>query len=202
MTISFPINCPSTLKPGAVKWSATSAVTLSVSPTTYQTTKYEYDGEAWQIDVSYPLLTRSEAAPFFAFLAALRGQNGTFLFGDTLLRAAQGTDTGVPKVNGGNQAGSKVLISDGWTASTLVLKAGDFIQIDFRLYMVLADVTSNGSGQASIDVFPRIRVHADNASIVTDSPKGMFRLSTDQSVIVDAGVTQLFNVSFQAVEAL
>jgi len=202
MTISYPITCPTSLKPGATRWQMASAVTLSVSPTTYQTTKYEYDGESWSIDVSYPLLTRQEAAPFFAFLAALRGQNGTFLFGDTLLSQPLGTGAGTPKVNGGTQNGSKILVSDGWSASQLVLKGGDFIQIDQRIYMVLADVTSDGSGNASVDVFPRLRSHLDNASIVTSNPKGLFRLADDQVTIVEAGPTQLFNISFKAIEAL
>lgn len=202
MSISFPVTCPTTLAPNVVRWSTTSVVAMMTSPTTYQVTQYEYDGEMWLVDVSYPSLTRAEAAPFFAFLASLRGQNGTFLFGDTLLGTSLGTPTGTPLVKGGSQARSKVLASDGWTPSTTVLKAGDFIQIDYRLYMVLADVTSDGSGNASIDIFPRLRAHLDNASIITSSPKGLFRLTNDQQVVVEAGNNQFFNISFQAAEAL
>lgn len=202
MTISYPLTCPTALKPGATRWQAASAVTLSVSPTTYQTTKYEYDGESWAVDVSYPPLNRQEAAPFFAFLASLRGQNGTFLFGDTLLSQPLGTAGGTPLVKGANQNGSKELLSDGWTAEQVVLKGGDFIQIDQRIYMVLQDVTSDGSGNATIDVFPRLRAHLDNASIVTSNPKGLFRLADDQITVVEAGNTQLFNISFKAIEAL
>lgn len=202
MPISYPLETPTTLKPGAVRWSITSAVALSVSPSTYQTTKYEYDAEGWVIDVSFPPLTRAEAAPFFAFLAALRGQNGTFLFGDTLLGTPLGTGAGSPVVNGAGQARSKTLLSDGWGVSQTVLKGGDFLQIDNRLYMVLADVVSDGSGNATIDLFPRLRTHADNAAIIVTNPKGLFRLSTDQQSVVDAGVTQLFSISFQGIEAL
>jgi len=85
---------------------------MMTSPTTYQVTQYEYDGEMWLVDVSYPALTRAEAAPFFAFLASLRGQSGTFLFGDTLLAASQGTPGGTPFVNGSGQTRSKVLVCD------------------------------------------------------------------------------------------
>lgn len=200
MTISFPVTCPTTLKPSAVRWSSVTAVTISRSQTSYQTTKYEYDGEAWQIEVSYPPLTRAEAAPFHAFLASLRGQNGTFLFGDTLLGTPQGTATGTPRVNGANQNKSKELVTDGWSNNTLVLKAGDFFQVDNSLYMVLADVTSNGSGQATIDIFPKARVHADNALLVTTNPKGVFRLATDETAVVEAPQNQFYNVSFRAVE--
>lgn len=202
MTILYPIECPTTLRPSSVKWSTTTAISISQSPTTFQTTKYEYDGEAWVIEVSYPPLKREEAAPFFAFLAALRGQNGTFLFGDTLLAASLGTPGGTPQVNGASQTGSKVLVTDGWTPSTKVLKAGDFFAIDFKIYMVLADVTSNGSGQANIDVFPRVRTHADNSPIDYDDARGTFRLLNDSQAIVTAGPSKLFDISFQAAEAL
>jgi hypothetical protein len=202
MTISYPIECPTTLKPGNVRWSVTTAVSLSVSPSTFQTTKYEYDGEGWVLDVSYPPLTRAEAAPFFGFLAALRGQGGTFLFGDTLLRVPQGTGAGTPLVKGANQIRTKVLQTDGWGASQTVLKAGDFFQIDNRLYMTLTDVESDALGNAGIDIFPKLRNHADNAPLILTDPKGMFRLAGDQQSVVDANNTKLFSIAFQAVEAL
>lgn len=202
MSISYPVVCPTHLAPNAVRWSIVSSTALSTSPTTYQQTRYEFDGEIWQIDVSYPPLKRDEAAPFFAFLASLRGVNGTFLFGDTLLGSTQGTSTGTPRVNGANQARAKVLISDGWTSSTLVLKAGDFFEVDGRCYMSLTDVTSDASGNASIDVFPRLRNHADNATVVTVNPRGTFRLTNDQQTIVEVGNNQFFSISFQAREAI
>lgn len=202
MAITFPLDVPSTIKPDSVKWSLSSAIGISQSPTTFQTTKYEFDGESWIVDVSYPLLTREEAAPFFAFLAALRGRNGTFLFGDTLLRESLGSPGGTPLVNGANQTGSKTLITDGWTPSTLVLKAGDFIQVDTALYMVLADVTSSSGGEATIDIFPRARTHADNTVVIFEDARGLFRLISEDQVVVEAGSTQFFNISFQAAEAL
>lgn len=202
MTISFPIQCPTHLAPASVRWTATTAVTVSTSPTSLQTIKYAYDGEAWLVDVAYPPLKREEAAPFFAFLAALRCQQGTFMFGDTLLDESLGTPLGAPKLNGANQVRTKTLVTDGWNVSTTVLKGGDFIQVDQRLYMVLKDVVSDSEGNAEIEIFPKCREHADNASIITSSPKGLFRLSPDSQVVVEAGNNQLFNISFQATEAL
>lgn len=82
---------------------------------------------------------------------------GTFTVG------AQG---GTPVVNGANQTGSN-LITNGWTASKAVLSAGDIITIagvhrinpltrqstgDLRQFVVLANVTSDGSGNATIPI--------------------------------------------------
>lgn len=202
MPISFPINCPTHLAPNAVRWSYQTANLISNNPNTLQQTIYEYDGEGWIIDVSYPPLTRAEAAPFHAFLATLRGTAHTFLFGDTLMKTPLGAGGGTPLVNGADQYGSESVVTDGWTADTLVLKAGDFFAIDNRLYMVLQDVTSDATGNATIDIFPKLRNHADDASIETDTPKGTFRLDNENVVIIQAPQNQLYTIRFTAVEAL
>jgi hypothetical protein len=79
-----------------------------------------------------------------------------------------GTCTGTPLSNGGNQTGASI-ITDGWTASTLVLKQGDIIEFascnavnpmtralygGLRHFTVTADVTSDGSGNATIPIDP------------------------------------------------
>lgn len=202
MAITYPVTCPTALAPNSVRWRAIKSNSVGQNPMSFQTTIYEYDGEMWGVEVSYPSLTREEAAPFFGFLASLRGEAGTFLFGDTLLNAPLGAGGGTPKVNGAGQAGNKTLVTDGWPNSTLVLKTGDFFSIDNRLYMSLTDITSNGSGAATIDIFPAARTHADNASLVLSNPKGTFKILNSEQAVVEAGTSQLFTISFDAVEAL
>jgi hypothetical protein len=202
MAISFPVPCPTHLAPNGVRWSYTTANLINSSPTTFQQTIYEYDGELWRIDVTYPPLTRAEAAPFHAFLASLRGASHTFLFGDTLMNSPLGAGGGTPLVNGSNQYGSDELVTDGWLADTLVLKAGDMFSVDNRLYLVLQDVTSDASGNATIDIFPRARNHEDDSSIETDNPKGTFRLANEEVTLITAPQNQLYSIQFAAVEAL
>lgn len=77
-----------------------------------------------------------------------------------------GTQGGTPVVNGAGQTGSSIATS-GWTNSTLVLNQGDIITFagvhrinpmnrqstgDLRQFAVLANVNSNGSGQANIPI--------------------------------------------------
>lgn len=77
-----------------------------------------------------------------------------------------GTQGGTPVVAGANQTGSSIATS-GWSNSTNVLNAGDIIFFagvhrinpltrqstgDLRPFVVLAAVTSNGSGQANIPI--------------------------------------------------
>lgn len=64
---------------------------------------------------------------------------------------------GTPLVNGGSQTGAN-LATDGWPNNTLVLNAGDIFTVagSTLVYDVTADVTSNGTGQATIPISPPI----------------------------------------------
>jgi hypothetical protein len=80
-----------------------------------------------------------------------------------------------PLVNAANQTGASI-ITDGWANSTTVLKAGDIVSfggsngvnpISFRdtgrkrNFLVTADVTSDGSGNATITVAPDLNPATD-----------------------------------------
>lgn len=80
-----------------------------------------------------------------------------------------GTLTGsTPLVTVANQSGSTIL-SQGWAATTLVLKQGDIVSFTgssavnpvsyrstrkLRTYVITADVTSDGGGLASLPIYP------------------------------------------------
>lgn len=74
---------------------------------------------------------------------------------------------GTPRINGANQTGTSIN-TDGWTASTQVLNEGDVVQFagcrtvnpqnrqstgQLNDFVVAADVTSNGSGEAVIPLY-------------------------------------------------
>jgi len=92
------------------------------------------------------------------------------LQGVSLLGAGGGT----PLVKGASQTGSS-LDTDGWPASTVVLKAGDWITLAgiTQAFRVTSNVTSDGSGNATIPITPQIisgGSPSDNAAItLTDS---------------------------------
>lgn len=77
--------------------------------------------------------------------------------------------SGTPLVNGASTAGDSTIVSDGWGTSVEVMKAGDIFTIanvfevnpmnrdatsQLKQFVSLTDVTSNGSGQATIQVMP------------------------------------------------
>lgn len=201
MTISFPLTAPSTPKPQSVAFSQTNIVSVTRSPFTLVQQVQEFDGSGWLLSVNMPPMTRAEAAPWISFLTKLRGIRGTFYYGDTMLATPQGTAAGTPLVNGTSQTGF-TLVTDGWDNSSAILLEGDLIQIDDSLYLITADATSDGSGNATLDIWPRLRSHADNASIITSNTKGLWRLLSDTTQAINDRSDRLYTVSFQAEEAI
>ena len=95
----------------------------------------------------------------------------------------------------------------GWTASqTGILKAGDYIQLGSagtsRMYKVLNDANSDGSGDATLDIWPDLRSSpADSASIIVASAVTQFRLVEDDATW-DINTALHYGIGFSGVEAL
>lgn len=148
---------------------------VSVSPTYMTITnslkrKVQSRGaQSWQISLRYGAMTRASFAPLWAFLTKQGGQAGTFSISLPAF-APLGVATGTPLVNGAGQTGTS-LITDGWTNSVTVLKAGDWIQIDGdkKVYTITEDAISSGAGAATLKIFPALRKSPpDNFAIYTD----------------------------------
>ncbi len=95
----------------------------------------------------------------------------------------------------------------GWSNDTTdVLKRGDWLQIgtgsSTHLHKVVQDVAPDISGNATLEIWPRLRsAPADNAAIVISSAKGLWRLPENRREW-SIGGGGLFNIRFSAVEAL
>lgn len=202
MTISYPLSLPNT-NFKRLTMRANTVVAQSRSPFTYQSQVYEHNGAMWIAEVTFPLMSRADAEAWTCFLLKLNGPYGTFLLGDPSAKTPQGYASGSPKVNGANQTG-KVLNTKGWTPSiTNILKAGDYIQISTSLYKVLVDANSDSSGNATLDIWPRLRTnYSDNTTIVTSNTTGLFRLLQSDFPVYSADEAKNYEVFFTAIEAL
>lgn len=205
MPISYPLNFPSVgIRNVTIR--ARTVVGLNSSPFTGQQQVYKHQGQWWEMEVTLPPMKRADAEQVAAFLVKLNGRFGTFTFGDPLNTAPRGVGTGTPLVNGAGQTGTD-LVTDGWTPDTTgILKAGDWIQLgtgsSSRLHKVLDDVNSDGSGNATLTLFPDLRTSpADNAAITVSSPKGLWRLAANE---VDYSIDEasIYGMTFACVEAL
>lgn len=204
MTISFPLSMPAT--PGVVRVTFTSitAVGVNRSPWTYQTQVQEHPGQSWSAEVTLPTMERETAEEWIAFLLSLNGQAGTFLLGDFASAEPRGVAVGTPKVNGAHTAQSRTLVTDGWqTSTTGIMLKGDYIQLGSRLYKLLTDADSDGSGNATFDIWPGLRESvADDETILITGCKGLFRLASNITPLFDVNDARHYSISFGAVEAI
>lgn len=159
------------------------------------------NSELWGMEIDLRPLTPAEAAEIQAFMVKLQGSYGTFELGDQDRTSPRGVATGTPLVKGASQTGNE-LITDGWTNSTTnILRAGDYIEVENRLYMNLDDVNSDSSGNATLTISPALRASpADNAAITTENPKARWRLS-DSTILWESSELNLVSIRIVATEA-
>lgn len=71
-----------------------------------------------------------------------------------------------------------------------------------RLYKAMQSLNSDGAGNATIEIFPRLReVPLPFSPIITSSPVGQFRLA-DSSVEWDEDKAKIYSLGFKAIEAI
>lgn len=201
MPITYPLPLPTTGQPADISWGGQSIVGSTQSPFSGETEVQQHDGQIWHGTANYPPLARADAELLITFLLELDGMYGTFTMTPPGAETPRGTAAGTPLVRGGSQTGVD-LLTDGWTPEQLVLLKGDYIQLGTgltsRLYKSLRDATSDVSGNADLVLWPRLKAStspADNATIVTASPVGLFRLLANRNDwTVDTAL--LYGISF------
>lgn len=206
MAISYPLSLPNVTSFQSARMTARSVVGVTKSPFTGAQQVQKHQGQWWEFDCKLHPMIRVEAEKWISFIISLNGMQGTFLLGDPLGATARGVASGTPLVKGGSQTGNS-LITDGWTTSqTGILKAGDYFQLgtgaSSKLYKVLADANSNGSGDATFDIWPSINTAvADDLALTVSSAKGLFRLATNEMGF-DLKMAQQYGISFSAIEVI
>lgn len=125
-------------------------------------------GHYWTVKATYDTLTKEQFWPIFGFAIGQDGDFGTFSVVLPDLATPKGTANGTPKVKGGSQSGTTLLI-DGCTPSqSAFLKPGDIFKVtgDSKVYMVISTIAANSSGEATLSFRPPLeKVPADNADI-------------------------------------
>lgn len=185
--------------PASIEYMPTDIVGISRSTFTNGEQVFNYGMSYWRWSISMPLMPEPIAQPWLAFLMALQGIGNVFQIGDPRRQSPQGTGAGTPVVNGGSQTGYS-LSTRGWTPG-LVLKAGDYLMIGYRLYRATADVTYT-SGSVSVPIWPNLRESpVDGASIATSNTKGLFRLEKNDR-LWKISSQRVYSINFEAIEVI
>lgn len=206
MSITYPLALPSQGF-AAITVYLNDVVGIGESPFSFSQQVQHLGGQRWEADVQYPsLLDVTVIEAVIVFLASLKGLYGSFLMPvDPLRTTPRGTWAGAPVVNGPHAAGAATLALKAFTAGATV-KAGDYVQVgtgsSSRVHKALADATASGGGAATLDIWPNLRAAlADNAAIVTASPKCAWRLKSNLRRF-DVARAQAYGIAFSCTEAL
>lgn len=181
MTITYPLTFPTALKIKSVVLSLMYVNSQSKSPYTKQRQAFPWGGEMWAIDCNMVAMIRADAEEWMSFANKLRGNYGTFLFGDPSAGTPRGTAGGTPLVMGGGQTGYELIIDGAPLSTTDWLKKGDYYQLgtglSSRMHKLVENANTNGSGQVTLEFVPAIiTAPADNAPLVITNAKGLFHL--------------------------
>ena len=204
-TPSYPLTLPTATGIKTQNWKLERVVAVTESPFTNQQQVFEHDGAQWSATMTLPPMKKDNASVWLAFFLSLRGRRGTFKLGDQDKKTIQGTATGTILVNGASQTGNQVAL-DGFTASRAnVFKAGDYIQINSYLYMVIENVTANGSGEANVKIEPSLRSGIepinDNTTVIYLNTTTLMRLDSNE-FSWDTDHVSKYGISFACSEAL
>lgn len=194
MSITYPLTIPSYTGVRSLELRMVNSVAINMSPFTFSQQVQQYAGQMWQADILLPAMDYINAAKWFAWLGSLNGQRGTFLLGDPRRCTARGTATSATIT--GSAGDSSVSVT-----MTGTLLAGDYFQLgsgtSARLYMVLED--RNGTG--TMEIWPALRSAASSATATLATPRGVFRLSSNE-VVRSADEIGRYGITFGAMEAI
>jgi hypothetical protein len=194
MALSYPLATPTSIGIESIELRAVNAIAVSQSPFTYKQQIVSHGGQKWEASVNIPSVHRDKAAQWKALLVGLKGPVGTFLLGDPDYATPQGTVSSCTLTgNAGNDTASVVM--------TGTLKAGDYIQLGSDSSAKLHQVLLDQDGDGTIEIWPSLRSDYTGATVVFNSPKGVFRLANNvTSWSINNAST--YGISFEAVEAV
>lgn len=180
------ITYPSTPKPQGVSWRLVMPAQTNVSDWTGRRQTIASGRGWWESQVTFPpIVGTTNVNAWRAFIAKSRGKANDFQV--PVDPTAQSSAVATPLVNGANQTG-RTLSTDGWPVSSTVLQAGQFVTINNQLLQLTENITSNGSGVATLTFEPPVRVApSDNAAIEFKNPYCLMYLVEEPTLSVETG---------------
>ncbi len=173
------------------------ATAVAASPFTGTEEVQDWGGDWWDYAIEMARTTGRDGRRLSAFLTALGGPRGRFLFRDPTIR--QAGSTLAPQVAGGFQSGNQ-LITAGWPPFATPLFAGDFFSLgsgaETRLHQLTADVVTDEAGMARLAFVPRLRTPPeDGTPLEIAAPAVVLRLTAPVPTRIGRADTFLFTLA-------
>tara|TARA_Y100001970_G_C13988440_1_gene726909 strand:- start:149 stop:757 length:609 start_codon:yes stop_codon:yes gene_type:complete len=131
-----------------------------------------------------------------AFIMKQRSSKEDFTITPPEVKNARGNVSGTVLVNGVHAVGDTTITVDAMTGT---LKAGDFVKFAHdKVYMIVADVTADGSNEATLTIEPPlITALANNSSVTYDSVPFKVHLTNDLQEFGSVGADKDGNILYQ-----
>ena len=131
-----------------------------------------------------------------AFIMKQRSSKEDFTITPPEVKNARGNVSGTVLVNGVHAVGDTTITVDAMTGT---LKAGDFVKFAHdKVYMIVADVTADGSNEATLTIEPPlITALANNSSVTYDSVPFKVHLTNDLQEFGTVGADKDGNILYQ-----
>jgi len=204
---SYPLSLPTSPSNFVTsEWRIIRTVAYTESPFTYGQQVAKYQGSVWQTTVTLPPMNRADAGAWQSFFMQLNGRFGTFLLGDPDAKTIQGGANTVISVNGDHSVGAYDVVVDGANTSTVIFKKGDYVQFgsgaSSKLHMIVADITSDASGNATLQIEPSLKTALTDDDVITYSnTKAVMRMDANE-LGWNANNVSLYGISFSCTESL
>lgn len=195
------LDFPADIKIADVTITPEDAVGIRESPSSYRQEVQVFSGQRMRMRVNFREHDEETGSKLETFFLKLRGQAGVFRFFDPYHTQPMGQNLGLPLVDSAT-AGEQTLTTTGWGPNVnFQLRAGDYIQIGDNYHRILEDVHSDGSGEATLTVWPDLRAsHANGTTIRTINPTGLWRLAR-QPAFSRTPANQKHSTSMECIEA-
>jgi hypothetical protein len=196
----MPLEPPAALAAAQITFRLSDTQSESRSPFTRTSERFDWGRQIWLAEVRFSRRQAAAAAALRGFLARLGGTRETFWLGDPAAAAPQGTQAADFMLASGAAPGDVTLAVTMGAGATL--KAGDYLQLGERLHLMTGDATADGSGAATLPIWPAVRdTQSPGAIVRSTNARGAWRLADpDRSyAVAPAG---FYTVALNLVEAI
>lgn len=178
------ITLPLTPRPNGMAWKLIQPSQVNTSEWTGARQVLPSNRGWWECQYSMPVISgTTNVLAWRSFFAQARGAANDFQVPVDVVAQSKLPNTVL--VRGAGQTGRSI-ITDGWPASSTVMKAGQFITIENQLVQLTANATSDGSGIATLTFEPAIRAApADNAPVEYRNPYCLMYMTEEPQVSVE-----------------
>ena len=205
---TYPLSLPTTVGIQKSSRGLVRAVGFSQSPFTGTQQVFEHTMAMWKAVITLPPMKRDQAIDYQVFFLQLHGKKGTFTMGDPDAKTKRGnaSQSSLTIASSASIGAFDIDVSGLTNSQSNALRKGDYIQLgngsDAKLHQIVADANASGSGTATLQIEPALKVAITSSTPCTiENTVGVWRMDSND-LDWDSNKASTYGFSFSCVEAL